>query len=652
MRRRITAFAVGILVGGTLLTTPADAAETAVAAANFEFNPAEVQVEPGDTVTWTNGDPEPHTVSADDGSFSLLVNPGESVSHVFDGAGAVPYYCKLHGAPGGEGMAGVVQVGSVDPPATIRLAGADNVARAIAWSRSTYPDGASFALLGRSDGFADSLSTGGVQGKLHAPLLLTASDGLDARVRAELSRLQVQVVYLFGGTSALSAAVADQLTAAGYTVRRVAGTDRLLTATAAAETFMPEATSAIIVRGFGDAADPTRAFADSLAAGSAASRSGEPLLFSTTAALSPATRSYLEQHPISSVTLVGGTAALSDQVQADLEAMEIEVERVAGFTRADTARNLAGDGGTESVVVDGSNADGWVDGFAAAGRGGQVLVSAGDILPGATAQALAFTDESVGIVCGTTVTATACDRAEDVRDLELDFPTLGAFVDDDPATEAVAGASGLYPVPNGTDLCYDAFAVFGDIEAASIHRAIDDSTVVTMALEPATENDPFGCSFGLPAATVADIVANPGDYYTRIETADGAVEGPISNMEILGIAAMLGEAEVPGPGDADGVGFGFLFAMDTPGLLCGGMFTDGLSADPTAAHLHQGAAGASGPVALTLLTPPNGGPSLGCYDAGEALISSIRTAPGDFYLNVHTAAFPSGAVRGQLISFG
>ena len=267
MKRLIAAVVVGVAVGGTLLAAPASAAEVSVAAKDFVFNPFEVQVEAGDTITWTNSDPEPHTMTADDGSFSLLINPGESVSRTFATDGTIPYFCKLHGAPGGEGMAGVIQVGSVAPPATIRLSATDNVGTAIAWSKTSHPDGAGFALLGRADSFADSLSTGAAQGKLGAPLLVTSSGGLDPRVKAELARLKVRVVYLFGGTGALSPAIADELQAAGYTVRRIAGADRLGTATAAAETFLPEATSAILVRGFASGGDPTRAFVDSLAAG-------------------------------------------------------------------------------------------------------------------------------------------------------------------------------------------------------------------------------------------------------------------------------------------------------------------------------------------------------------------------------------------------
>ena len=48
------------------------------------------------------------------------------------------------------------------------------------------------------------------------------------------------------------------------------------------------------------------------------------------------------------------------------------------------------------------------------------------------------------------------------------------------------------------------------------------------------------------------------------------------------------------------------------------------------------------------LTPPAEGSSKGCVAAGADLIKEIRQNPGNYYVNVHNADFPDGAVRGQL----
>ena len=73
---------------------------------NF-FAPADVAVEPGDTITWTNEGAVPHTVTADDGSFdSGTLNPGDSFTVAFSGQGTLTYHCEIH-----PGMMGSVTVG-------------------------------------------------------------------------------------------------------------------------------------------------------------------------------------------------------------------------------------------------------------------------------------------------------------------------------------------------------------------------------------------------------------------------------------------------------------------------------------------------------------------------------------------------------------
>ena len=66
---------------------------------------------------------------------------------------------------------------------------------------------------------------------------------------------------------------------------------------------------------------------------------------------------------------------------------------------------------------------------------------------------------------------------------------------------------------------------------------------------------------------------------------------------------------------------------------------------PTAAHIHKAPAGKSGPVVVPFgaaFTPS------GCVSTTAAITKSILSSPGSYYVNVHTAKFPGGAVRGQL----
>src|SRR5215469_16116539 len=83
----------------------------AVSAIDNTFSPKELHIKPGQTVTWVNNGQSPHTVTADDKSFdSGIFASGAQYTHTFIKPGKYPYYCTLHGGPGGSGMAGVVIV--------------------------------------------------------------------------------------------------------------------------------------------------------------------------------------------------------------------------------------------------------------------------------------------------------------------------------------------------------------------------------------------------------------------------------------------------------------------------------------------------------------------------------------------------------------
>ncbi|MCA1838607.1 MAG: cupredoxin domain-containing protein [Actinobacteria bacterium] len=64
---------------------------------NHAFDPTQLDVAAGTTVTWTNGDTEAHTVTADDGLFdSGVLEPGQSYTSWLGGSGTVAYHCEIH----------------------------------------------------------------------------------------------------------------------------------------------------------------------------------------------------------------------------------------------------------------------------------------------------------------------------------------------------------------------------------------------------------------------------------------------------------------------------------------------------------------------------------------------------------------------------
>ena len=110
-------------------------------------------------------------------------------------------------------------------------------------------------------------------------------------------------------------------------------------------------------------------------------------------------------------------------------------------------------------------------------------------------------------------------------------------------------------------------------------------------------------------------------------------------------AALNGANEVPGPGDPDGVGRARLTLNSGRGTIGFVINVRGI-APVVAAHIHRGNASSAGPVVVNFQTAQNG--LRGVVSASRALIKEIRKNPGDFYVNVHTAEFLPGAIRGQL----
>ncbi len=111
--------------------------------------------------------------------------------------------------------------------------------------------------------------------------------------------------------------------------------------------------------------------------------------------------------------------------------------------------------------------------------------------------------------------------------------------------------------------------------------------------------------------------------------------------------SLTGAAEVPGPGDTDGTGTASVWLNQGQTQVCYEISVSNIDA-ATMAHIHEGAADVAGAVVITLMTPGADGMSKGCADASADLIKRIRQTPENFYVNVHNAAFPEGAVRGQL----
>jgi plastocyanin len=79
--------------------TPTRAAiQTSATIQNLAFSPNPITIAPGSTVTWTNRDGAPHTVTADDGSWgsTSTLGQGGTYSHIFTSPGSYTYHCAIH----------------------------------------------------------------------------------------------------------------------------------------------------------------------------------------------------------------------------------------------------------------------------------------------------------------------------------------------------------------------------------------------------------------------------------------------------------------------------------------------------------------------------------------------------------------------------
>jgi plastocyanin len=92
------------------------ALEVVVSLDGYSVVPEEIHVVRGTKVIWRNVDDlgEAHTISADPGQFtrfdSDFLVPDEQFDFTFTERGRYAYYCRAHGAPGVQGMAGIVVV--------------------------------------------------------------------------------------------------------------------------------------------------------------------------------------------------------------------------------------------------------------------------------------------------------------------------------------------------------------------------------------------------------------------------------------------------------------------------------------------------------------------------------------------------------------
>jgi plastocyanin len=96
-RAAVVAGLLGCATGITLGVAFAEADDAAVKIDNFTFTPKSVTVKAGTTVTWTNQDDIPHTVTSTNKQFrSKALDTDDKFTFTFSTPGTYDYFCSLH----------------------------------------------------------------------------------------------------------------------------------------------------------------------------------------------------------------------------------------------------------------------------------------------------------------------------------------------------------------------------------------------------------------------------------------------------------------------------------------------------------------------------------------------------------------------------
>lgn len=232
-------------------------------------------------------------------------------------------------------------VATTDVQAT-RLAGAGRYQTSRVVADATFGADTTVAVLASGERFPDALAASYLAGAVGGPVILTESGQLSTAASQALEAVGASGVLLVGGPAAVSEDVVAELVEQGYEVDRVAGENRYETARAVAES-VPEEQIGSLQADIGRTmilASGER-FADALSAGPLAYQSAFPLLLTAQNVLSEHARASIELLDIEQVVIVGGTAAVSNEVEVAVEALDVEVRRIAGDDRTLTAAAIA-----------------------------------------------------------------------------------------------------------------------------------------------------------------------------------------------------------------------------------------------------------------------------------------------------------------------
>ena len=259
---------------------------------------------------------------------------------------------------GPEDSAGGVEV--------VRYTSSDPYARSLAVAQALVDaDGGTseWVVLASGESWADAATAGPLAASLAAPVVLVPPGGLQSPTARHdlvefLRSTGVRRVVIVGSSDVLPNHEPSVLYGLGMlprNIERVHGDDAIGASIAIAKRIGAPAELGEFGRTVIIASD--QSVADAVAVGSLAAAGPFPLLLTAPDVLDPRLATYLAEHEIEHVVLVGGTTATAPEVQGALETAGTTVTRLAGRDRDDTAR-LAADLFRQHTADDPACADG------------------------------------------------------------------------------------------------------------------------------------------------------------------------------------------------------------------------------------------------------------------------------------------------------
>jgi putative cell wall-binding protein len=210
-----------------------------------------------------------------------------------------------------DGVAAEIQNIVGNGAAVWRRAGSDRFDTARILDQDAFSGGVTSAYIATGTNYPDALAAAAAAGAAKVPVVLVngGAASVDQSTVSFLSSLGVKNVTIVGGTSAVSGGIASGLSRQGFGVTRIAGADRFGTAAQIAASAFPSGSArAYVATG--------TAFPDALAGSAVAASQNAPLLTTQGSCFSASTLQELAQLGASSVTVIGGTSAVSASTAA------------------------------------------------------------------------------------------------------------------------------------------------------------------------------------------------------------------------------------------------------------------------------------------------------------------------------------------------